>query len=113
MAVCDIFQMFSYTEMLHVHKPTFLGTTLTNQNYVHETIKSRLNAGLCVCVCACACVRVLACFCVSQNEPLLKTICPYCILTILVKDVCNMNKYLNLQLAGYMRYFRLRECLWF
>jgi len=54
MAVCDIFQMlFSYTEMLHVHKPTFLGTTLTNQNYMHETIKSRLNAGLSVCVCVC------------------------------------------------------------
>jgi len=30
MAVCDIFQMlFSYTETLHVHKPIFLGTTLT------------------------------------------------------------------------------------
>ena len=101
--------LFSYTETLHVHKPTFLRTTLTNQNYIHETIKSRLNAGLCVCVCVCLC----ACLCVSQNEPLLRTICPYCLLTILMKDVCNMNKYLHLQLAGYMKYFRLREYLWF
>ena len=66
---------------------------------MHETIESRLNAGLYVCVCV--------------NEPLLRPIWPYCVLTIIMKDVCNMNKYLNLQLAGYMKYIMLREYLWF
>jgi hypothetical protein len=47
--------------------------------------------------------------CVSQNEPLLITIYQYCILTILMRDVCNMIKYLNLQLGGYKRYIRLEN----
>jgi hypothetical protein len=77
MGVCDIFQMllFSYTEILNVYKPTFFGTTLTNQNYMHEKIKSRLNTGMNMCVCVC------------QNEPLLRAICSHCILTILMSVI--------------------------
>jgi hypothetical protein len=96
----------------HEHKPTFLETTLTNQNCMHETIKSRLNAD-CVCVCVGGCVCVCARACVRAWEHLLWIICPHCIITILMKDICKMNKYLNLQLASYMRYIRLREYLWF